>query len=63
MTPEEIKDSAKRTLTCERIVLEMMSNRIDDTFVTVADKMLHLTGRVIVTGMGKPGHIGKKIAA
>lgn len=63
MTPEEIKDSAKKTLACEKAVLDMMGKRIDDTFVTVADKILHLTGRVVVTGMGKPGHIGKKIAA
>ncbi len=63
MTPEEIKESAKHTLTCEKNVLEMMGQRVDDNFVTVADKILNLTGRVIVTGMGKPGHIGKKIAA
>ena len=63
MAPEEIKQSAKNTLTCEKNVLEMMSQRVDDTFVTVADKILNLNGRVIVTGMGKPGHIGKKIAA
>ena len=63
MTPEEIKASAVRTLTFEKNALEMMISRVDDTFVKVADKILHLSGRVIVTGMGKPGHIGKKIAA
>lgn len=63
MTPEEIKDSAKKTLACEKAALEIMGTRIDDTFVVVADKILNLIGRVIVTGMGKPGHIGKKIAA
>ena len=63
MTPEEIKNSAKKTFECEKNALEIMSTRIDDTFVAVADKILRLTGRVIVTGMGKPGHIGKKIAA
>ena len=63
MTPQEIKESAQKTLTYEKAALEMMAERIDDTFVAVADKILHLVGRVIVTGMGKPGHIGKKIAA
>jgi len=63
MTPEEIKESAKKTLTCEKNALEIMTKRIDDAFATVANKILNLTGRVIVTGMGKPGHIGKKIAA
>ena len=63
MTPEEIKEIAKKTLACEKKALDIMVQSIDDTFVTVAQKMLNLTGRVIVTGMGKPGHIGKKIAA
>lgn len=63
MTPEDIKNSAKKTLVCEKNVLEIMGQRIDDTFVTVANNILNLSGRVIVTGMGKPGHIGKKIAA
>ena len=63
MTPEEIKESAKKTLACEKAGLELMSAHIDDNFAVVADKILHLVGRVIVTGMGKPGHIGKKIAA
>lgn len=63
MTPEEIKDSAKKTLSYEKNVLELMESRVDDTFAIVADKILNLIGRVVVTGMGKPGHIGKKIAA
>lgn len=63
MTPEEIKESAQKTLACEKAVLSLMESRVDDTFAIVADKILHLPGRVIVTGMGKPGHIGKKIAA
>ncbi len=63
MNTQEIIDSAKRTLTFEKNALEMMITRIDDTFTKVAEKILNLQGRVIVTGMGKPGHIGKKIAA
>lgn len=63
MTPEEIKHSAQNTLALETKVLETMANRIDEVFVQVAQKILTLSGRVIVTGMGKPGHIGKKIAA
>ena len=63
MTPQEIKESAQRTLACEKKALDIMEQHIDDAFVTVAEKILNLSGRVIVTGMGKPGHIGKKIAA
>ena len=63
MTPEEIMASAKRTLTFEKNALEMMIERVNENFVKVAERILNLQGRVIVTGMGKPGHIGKKIAA
>ena len=63
MNTQEIIDSAKKTLTFEKNALEMMIERINETFAEVAEKILNLQGRVIVTGMGKPGHIGKKIAA
>ena len=63
MNTEEIMASAKRTLTFEKKALELMIERVNETFAQVAEKMLNLQGRVIVTGMGKPGHIGKKIAA
>ena len=63
MNHQEIIASAKRTIDMEKKGLELMAEKIDDTFALVAEKILHLNGRVIVTGMGKPGHIGKKIAA
>ena len=63
MNNQEIIESAKRTLTLEKNALELMIERVDETFALVAEKILNLPGRVIVTGMGKPGHIGKKIAA
>ena len=63
MNNQEIIESAKRTLTLEKNALELMIERVDETFALVAEKILNLQGRVIVTGMGKPGHIGKKIAA
>ena len=63
MTPEEIRECAKHVVVTEKNALDLIAENIPDTFVDVAEKILHLTGRVIVTGMGKPGHIGKKIAA
>lgn len=63
MNTQDIVASAKRTLTFEKNALEIMIECIDETFATVTEKILNLKGRVIVTGMGKPGHIGKKIAA
>jgi len=37
--------------------------RLDDTFIEACSHMLHCEGRIVVTGMGKSGHIGDKIAA
>ena len=37
--------------------------RIDDNFARACNYMLHCKGRIVVTGMGKSGHIGNKIAA
>ncbi|MBR6231670.1 MAG: KpsF/GutQ family sugar-phosphate isomerase [Alphaproteobacteria bacterium] len=63
MTPEEIKESAVHTLNAEKKALELMIQNVDDNFVKAVQKIFSLKGRVIVSGMGKPGHIGKKIAA
>lgn len=63
MNTQEIMASAQKTLTAEKNALELMIERVNENFAHVAEKILNLQGRVIVTGMGKPGHIGKKIAA
>ena len=63
MTPQEIKQSAVHTLTAEKKALELMIQNVDDNFAKAVQKIYSLKGRVIVSGMGKPGHIGKKIAA
>lgn len=43
--------------------LTTMAAELNDTFTQVIDMIMAITGRVIVTGMGKSGHVGKKIAA
>lgn len=55
--------SARRTLNIERDAIEALSARIDDNFDRACDLLLGCQGRVVVTGMGKSGHIGGKIAA
>ena len=40
-----------------------LSSRIDDDFVTACQYLLNCSGRIIVLGIGKSGHIGRKIAA
>lgn len=43
--------------------LHILKDTLDDTFNTACHLILACTGRVVVTGMGKSGHIGRKIAA
>jgi len=56
-------DSAIRTIEIENRATALLADRIGSTFETACQMMLDTKGRVIVTGMGKSGHIGSKIAA
>ena len=58
-----IKEKAVETLKIESSAVEKLIERIDDEFVSAVQKILKCRGRVVVTGMGKSGHIGRKIAA
>lgn len=55
--------SAKRTIDREVESLRIMEKELDESLTKALDLMQNTKGRVIVTGMGKSGHIGKKIAA
>ena len=55
--------SGLRTIEMETNAVGQLSSRISDSFVSACEIILGCTGRVIVTGMGKSGHIGSKIAA
>lgn len=55
--------SARRTLSLEREALEALENRLDGHFERACRLMLDCTGRVVVTGVGKSGHIARKLAA
>lgn len=56
-------DAAKATIACEVEGLKAVSEALDDTFVALVEKIAALKGRVIISGMGKSGHIARKIAA
>lgn len=45
------------------MAIDALSGRLDETFVETVKQMLACKGHVVVTGMGKSGHIGHKIAA
>ncbi len=55
--------SARRTIAMESAAVAALSERIDDQFNEACEVLLHCKGRVVVTGMGKSGHIARKIAA
>lgn len=54
---------AKEVLSIEAEALNQLAERLDDEFVRAVDLVLAMKGRLVVTGMGKSGHIGSKIAA
>jgi len=55
--------SARRVLQIEADSLTAMAEGLDDAFVQAVDLLLAAKGRVIVSGMGKSGHVARKIAA
>lgn len=55
--------TARETLQIEITSLETLAQRLGETFVAVVQAMLTTSGRVVVMGMGKSGHVGRKIAA
>jgi arabinose-5-phosphate isomerase len=54
---------ARAVLTIEANAVTALAARIDAQFVRAIDMILQSRGRVIVSGVGKSGHIGRKIAA
>ncbi len=63
VTASEILDLARNTLAIEAAAVLALKDRLDDSLVRAVDTLLACTGRVVVTGMGKSGHVGNKIAA
>ncbi len=55
--------AAKRAINLEIEALQEMSGALDENLTKALDLMQNCKGRIIVTGMGKSGHIGRKIAA
>ena len=58
-----IKEKALETLRIETDALQKLLSHIDDEFEAAARAILDCKGRVIVSGIGKSGHVGQKIAA
>lgn len=54
---------ARQVLTIEADAVRQLANRIDQQFHDALNIILNCKGRVVVSGMGKSGHIARKIAA
>jgi arabinose-5-phosphate isomerase len=61
--PDQALQLARETLDIEAEALMGLKSRLDTRFSDAVQMMLNVKGRVVVTGMGKSGHIGSKIAA
>ena len=61
-TPRAL-DLAREVLNIEAAAVLALTQRIDETFLRALNIILSCEGRVIVSGMGKSGHIARKIAA
>lgn len=53
----------KRVFDIEIEALQKTRDALDETYVQILDLITNCSGKVIVTGMGKPGHIAAKLAA
>lgn len=60
---DQLLTLGRKVVEIEREALDALQARIDGSFVRACRLLLECRGRVIVTGMGKSGHIGGKIAA
>jgi arabinose-5-phosphate isomerase len=63
MDSQALKKLARAVITTEAAAVAALEARIDDSFVAACELLLSCTGRVVVLGMGKSGHIASKIAA
>lgn len=61
--PKDFRESALNTIRIERDAIASLEQRIGESFTSACQALMACRGRVVVTGMGKSGHIGNKIAA
>lgn len=60
---EQIIQRAKECLQHEAEAIQSLASRLDDAFLRAVEAIRECKGKIVVTGVGKSGHIGSKIAA
>jgi len=63
MNPEEILEQGKRVIEEEIRGLERLRESLDESFIKAVEILSRCEGKVILTGIGKSGHIARKIAS
>ncbi len=63
MSNTNIINRATECLQCEAAAIEALIPRLDDSFLRAVEAIRDCKGKIVVTGVGKSGHIGSKIAA
>ncbi|MEJ2127305.1 MAG: KpsF/GutQ family sugar-phosphate isomerase [Woeseiaceae bacterium] len=63
LTPDELTAIAAEVLDIESRAVESLRGRLNADFAAACELCIDTPGRIVVTGMGKSGHIGHKIAA
>ena len=62
-TDEPFISIGRRTITMELEAVQSLIDRVDSSFASACRIMLECSGRIIVVGMGKSGHVARKLAA
>ena len=63
LNPAHVLSMAQEALDIEAQAVLALSHRLGAEFVAAVEALLNTQGRVVVMGMGKSGHVGRKIAA
>jgi arabinose-5-phosphate isomerase len=63
ITAEALAESGRRVVLTEAAALQKVADSIGTAFVEAVELLASVRGRVVVTGMGKSGHVARKIAA
>jgi len=62
-TKEQIIEQCREKILLEAKALERVASQVDDAYVEALEAIRSCKGHVIITGLGKTGHVGSKIAA
>jgi len=63
LDPVALKRRATTVIETEARAIDLLKSRVDGEFLRACGLMLECSGRVVVSGMGKSGHVARKIAA